>query len=220
MSGRTTTLQLWCGAIGPPLFFLVFLVEGATRRGYDPVRLPISLLALGDLGWMQVANFVLIGVLMLVFAVGLRRTLPSSGWPSRWGPILIGLFGVGLIGGGVFAADPGGGFPPGFRPPAGSTGTLHDLSTLVVFGSLIGAAAVFSWHFRGRRRRAWSAYSALTSIALAIGFVMMFAGLSGSNDITPVAGIVQRVTIAVGWTWLALLAVLQIRSSRMPTKSS
>jgi hypothetical protein len=212
--------MLWCGAIGPPLFFLVFLVEGATRRGYDPVRLPISLLELGDLGWMQVGNFVLLGLLMLAFAIGLRRTLPSSGWPSSWGPILIGLFGIGLIGGGIFAADPGGGFPPGLRPASGSSGTLHDLSTLVVFGSLIGATAVFAWHFRGRGARSWSAYSALTSIGLAIGFVMMFAGLSGTNDITRVAGIVQRVTIAVGWTWLALLAALQTRSAQMSTEFS
>jgi hypothetical protein len=48
----------------------------------------------------------------------------------------------------------------------------------------------------------------------------MFAAFSGTNDITPVGGIVQRVTIAVGWTWLALLAVLQLRSAQMSTEFS
>jgi hypothetical protein len=78
MSRRSITLLLWCGAAGAPLFVIAFLIEGATRPGYNPVRLPISLLSLGDLGWTQTANFILDGVLMLGFAVGLGRSLPSS----------------------------------------------------------------------------------------------------------------------------------------------
>ena len=42
------------GAIG---FVIVFLVEGAVRSGYDPVRLVVSYLSLGDGGWVQVATF-------------------------------------------------------------------------------------------------------------------------------------------------------------------
>jgi hypothetical protein len=42
---RTKTL-LACGMIGAPLFILVFLAEGATRAGYDPLRHPVSSLAL------------------------------------------------------------------------------------------------------------------------------------------------------------------------------
>jgi ATP-dependent Clp protease ATP-binding subunit ClpA len=41
---------LACGAIAGPLFVLVFLVEGATRTRYDPLRRPVSSLALGDWG--------------------------------------------------------------------------------------------------------------------------------------------------------------------------
>ena len=53
--GKTKTL-LSCGAIAGPLFVLVFLVEGATRAGYDPLRHPVSSLALGDHGWTQIAE--------------------------------------------------------------------------------------------------------------------------------------------------------------------
>jgi hypothetical protein len=57
---KTRTL-LVCGVVGGPLFVAVFLVEGATRAGYDSLRHPFSSLALGDSGWMQIANFVVAG---------------------------------------------------------------------------------------------------------------------------------------------------------------
>src|SRR5262249_8561495 len=132
-SSGTVRLLLTLGVIGPPLFFVVALIEGVTRTGYDPIRLPISLLSPGELGWMQVANFLVFGALEIAFAIGLARS--SAGMA---GPILIGIFGGALIAAGVFVTDPGCGYPPG-RPAPSGTGTLHDLATLVVFGSLVAA---------------------------------------------------------------------------------
>ena len=75
MKKRTvvTKTLLACGAIAGLLFVLVFLLEGATRADYDPLRHPVSSLALGDYGWVQSANFVVAGLLTLAFSVGLRR---------------------------------------------------------------------------------------------------------------------------------------------------
>jgi hypothetical protein len=68
-----TKTLLACGAIAGLLFVLVFLLEGATRANYDPLRHPVSSLALGDYGSVQSANFVVAGLLTLAFSVGLRR---------------------------------------------------------------------------------------------------------------------------------------------------
>ena len=46
---NTKTL-LACGVIGGPLFVATFLVEDATRAGYDLLRHPVSSVALGDSG--------------------------------------------------------------------------------------------------------------------------------------------------------------------------
>ena len=75
MKKRTvvTKTLLACGAIAGLLFVLVFLLEGATHANYDPLRHPVSSLALGDYGWVQSANFVVAGPLTLAFSVGLRR---------------------------------------------------------------------------------------------------------------------------------------------------
>ena len=74
---RRTIACLWAGVAAPVLFTTVYLVEGATRLGYDPLRHQVSLLSLGDRGWVQILNFLVTGALLVVFAIGLR------GW--MWG---------------------------------------------------------------------------------------------------------------------------------------
>jgi Protein of unknown function (DUF998) len=101
---------LWCG--GGPLFVATFLAEGARRPGYDPRRHPVSSLALGPGGWVQVANFTITGVLYLALAAGLART-PDPAADTRAGPVLIGAAAGGLLGAGAFTTDPVSGYPPG-----------------------------------------------------------------------------------------------------------
>ena len=68
---RITRFLIACGAIGPLLFILVFLIEGVTRPGYSVWHDFVSDLSLGDQGWEQIGNFLVCGVLILCFAVGL-----------------------------------------------------------------------------------------------------------------------------------------------------
>jgi hypothetical protein len=108
-----TKVLLACGVIGGPLFVVAFLVKGATRVNYDPLRHPVSSLDLGDYGWMQVTNFIVVGLLTLAFSAGLRCTLrPGKG--STLGPLLVEVWAVDLLGAGVFVTDPVNGYPPGF----------------------------------------------------------------------------------------------------------
>src|SRR5215831_8810792 len=103
-------LLLACGGIGPLLFIVVFLIEGATRADYNPLRYPVSSLSIGGLGWIQAANFLMVGSLIFAFAFGLRRSLRASRG-GTWGPLLIGLAGIGLFGAGIFTTDPVFGYP-------------------------------------------------------------------------------------------------------------
>ena len=75
-----TRLLLLCGAIAGPFFIVVLLIQDYTRPGFDPRRDILSLLSLGDWGWVQMTNFILVGVLNLLYAVGLwRRVHPGKG---------------------------------------------------------------------------------------------------------------------------------------------
>lgn len=211
---KTRTL-LACGVIAGALFVLAFLVEGATRAGYDPLRHPVSSLALGDSGWTQTASFIVAGLLTLAFAAGLRRAL-RPGKVSTWGPLLVGLWAVGLLGAGIFVTDPVSGYPPG-RPDRGVQyswhGALHDLFSLLAFVALAAACFVFGRWFAERGERGWAIYSAVSGVVFAVAFVLSSAGFGQAEGLVDLAGLFQRVAVTVGFGWLTLLAVHFLRSS-------
>jgi hypothetical membrane protein len=207
-------LLLASGAVGPLLFIVVFLVEGATRPDYNPLRHFVSSLSLGDRGWVQIASFVICGTLVTCFAVGLRRAL-VAGRGATWGPILLAIFGLGLVGAGVFPTDPLLGYPPGAPTATTAHGALHMLFSLFVFACLAAACLVLSRRFAGDRAwRGWAAYSFVTGILVAALFVATDV-VSLSPDPSAPAGLVQRVTIVLGWIWVALLA-LKLTRDRPP----
>ncbi len=47
----------WAGIVFPPLFVVVFLILGFVKPNYNPVRQFVSEGSIGQLGWVQVANF-------------------------------------------------------------------------------------------------------------------------------------------------------------------
>ena len=83
-----TRILLLCGAIAGPLFILTVLIQDYTRPAFDPRLQGLSLLSLGEWGWVQIVNFVLAGVLNLLYAGGLWRRL-HPGRAGTWGPLLI-----------------------------------------------------------------------------------------------------------------------------------
>ena len=197
---RPRQALLACGVVAGPLFIAVAVLQALTRQGFDLGRHPLSLLSLGELGWIQIANFVVAGLLVVAFAVGLRRVLhPGRG--GTWGPLLIGAYGVGLIMGGVFVADAGAGFPPGApaRAPEQLSwhGIVHDLAHVLAFLSLIGACFVLARRFAAFGQRGWATYCVVTGVAL--------LGLMAWPDRDTV--LVQlAVAIVLAWAWLSVLA--------------
>src|SRR6185295_9278006 len=56
---------LACGVVGGVGFLAAALAEGAIRSNYSALHQPVSILSLGDAGWIQIANFVVTGLLMI-----------------------------------------------------------------------------------------------------------------------------------------------------------
>jgi hypothetical protein len=200
----TTDRLVSCGLVAGPLFVVAFLVQGAFKgSGYDALRHPVSSLALGDHGWVQTANFLVAGLLTVAFAVGLWR----SG--IRVGGVLIGLWGVGLIGAGLFVTDPVSGFPVG--TPAivdyTTTGALHDGFSLPGFLALAAAQVVAS---RGEGWK-WFTYSLLSASVFVTCFMLASSGFAQAASLVDVAGLFQRLTVTIGWTWTVLLALRVLR---------
>jgi hypothetical protein len=196
MTTKTRTL-LTAGIIAGPLFSLTVIVQELTREGFDGKKHPLSLLSLGDLGWLQITNFVLCGLLAFASAFGMRRVL-HPGRAGTWGPILIGVYGVGLVWGGVFVADPAFGYPVGTPDAAPAElswhGILHGIAPAAASLALLAACFVFARRFAAEGKRGWvicsivvaAAELVLTSISFAIAdYRFMLAG-----------GVII-------WTWIA-----------------
>jgi hypothetical membrane protein len=99
-------------------------------------------------------------------------------------------------------------YPPGTPPGHATThswhGALHNASATIVFLSLSAACVVVAIRFAaipGQRR--WAVYSAATAITVLI----LIQGLTTEG----LGGLLQRITIAVGWGWITLVA-LRLRS--------
>ncbi len=199
-AGSTARTLLACGVVAGPLFLVTAFAQTFTRAGFDLRRHPFSMLSLGDLGWVQIADFVVSGALFAACAVGMRRVLRGRRG-GTWGPVLIGTFGLAQIGGGVFVTDPALGFPAGTGdgvPDALSwQSTAHGVAFAVGMAALIAAFAVFAHAFRAADRPDRSRYS----FAAGIAFVALGALGAGLGDWRLVA-----MAIVVGWSWAAILA--------------
>jgi len=189
---------LAAGMVGAVVFVVVFLVDGATRPGYRPTYHIVSALALGPRGWVQKANFVVCGLLITVSARGIEFAT-SSGWLSG----TIGVFGLGLVASGIFPMDPMRGYPPGTPDDTPAVFSRahrwHDLAGFVVFGlfPLAAASAAFTLD-----STPWVIYSGAMALATAVGFGVFGAAWEQDH---PRTGLIQRIVIVIGWTWLALL---------------
>jgi Protein of unknown function (DUF998) len=168
---RQTTRLLACGIVAGPLFLAAWLIQAFTRDGFDPTRHPLSLLSLGELGWIQIANFVVTGVLYLACAVGMWRVL-HPGRSGTWGPLLVGGFGLGLILAGIFTTDPGAGFPPG--APAGAPeqlswhGVLHEAGFVVAVVSWAAVCFVLVRRFVALKQWGWVGAGVATPLAVLV----------------------------------------------------
>lgn len=206
---RLTLSLLVAGVLGTPLFVVVFLIDGASRPGYDPAYHPVSALSLGDRGWLQITNFIVAGLLAVGFAWGLRRVL-RPGVAGSWTPIPVAVFGVALILSGVFVMDPMRGYPPGTPPGDPATFSwhhhLHDAVGLVVFAAAPIACLGLAKRFasRPRRRWWWAGYCLATGIAGLALFGWFGIAWEADHHLT---GLIQRLTIVAGWSWLPLVSL-------------
>jgi hypothetical protein len=213
------TTEVWtrrllrCGVVAAPVFVTAFLLEGAVRDGYRPLRHPVSSLGLGSRGWIQAANFTVTGTLFLAGAAGVARAGdPAVG--RRAVPALIGVAGAGLIGAAVFPTDPVSGYPPG-TPDALTeptrTGTAHNLAAVPVFFGLPAAALACGWRSWRAGQRRFGLYSAGTAVTTLAAMALAGAGFSQSPRLVNLGGLFQRVSIITGFAWVTALSARALR---------
>ena len=205
-----TRALLACGAVAGPLYVSVTMIEALTRDGFDLRRHRFSWLTTGELGWIHQGAMVGVGLLSVLLAIGLRRSL-RRGRSAVWAPRLLALFGIAYVVGGLTRADPVVGFPPGTTADMVRTtwhGVVQNASRSASTLSLLAASFAIAAWFAGQGRRAWAwlyatgipaVFGALTAVGLAVGG-------------NPVA----LAFLMTPWIWVTTLAVQLLREVTPP----
>ena len=213
---KKTKILLLSGAIGCWLFVLASIIEGGIQVDYNPIRHPVSSLSIGEFGWLQVVNFIILGLLILGFALGVWRSLQPSK-DSLLAAIVIGLVAIGLIGAGIFTTDPEYGYPvdiPLMLAPFSIHGQLHEFFSILIFVGLPIACFILRHRFLTLGEPGWAAYSAFTGIAMFGTFILSGLAFKQKVQLSDFAGLYQRLSITLGSIWITLLALHLIRTRR------
>ena len=198
------SLLRW-GVVAGPFYLGLGLAQALLREGFDLARHPLSVLANGSWGWVQTANFVLSGLMVLAATVGFGRVLGPKSRAFRWS--LAG-YGLGMILAAIFPADPLDGFPPG--TPKGmptsisTTGLMHFVAGALTFLMLGVSGFAAAWAMMRRRQTTLALLSLFSGLSVFIGF---FGGIASPIG---VAGI--WFAVVVGWAWLAVLSLAYIKA--------
>ena len=206
------------GMIGPALFVGVFTVEGFLRPEYNLFSMYVSELSLGPRGWVQVLNFIIFGVLFLVFAFGI--TIESKEQKSsQVGPILLNIIGLLFLLSGPFIMDPA--TTP--RDEWSLFGTIHQLLGALAFVLFPVSCFVFWWRFKEDPE--WQLFrwgTLITGLIIIVGIILLRIGPTmppePPNAFNAWVGLIQRVIFIPYLAWIFTFAFM-LRKRRMRSMS-
>jgi len=194
-----------------PIFLLIFVIQILIHPEFHFTHSEPSLLSIGSLGWIQIANCVIGGLLVIAGSLGMQGVLRSN-QGGGWGPLLLAIFGGGTVGVGVFVADPSG-------SATGMTfhGTMHLIFGGVSFGCLMAACFVFVRTFSSLGQKPWAIFSALTGLLFLAGFFSAANANQGARSIQ----FFLNLIFVLAWVWISSISrqLLRIVSARETTRS-
>jgi hypothetical protein len=199
-SAAITQSLLRCGVWAGPFYLMVGLIQAKVRDGFDLARHPLSVLTNGPGGWVQTANFVLTGLMVLAAAIGFRRVLGPKSRAMTW---FLGAYGLAMIVASIFPTDPVDGFPPGTPkgPPTSisTTGLVHLIAGALGFTFLAISCFFAAPAMRRRDLPSLALLSILTGLSVVVGF---FGGI-----VLPMGVLGIWFAVVVGWAWLAVTSL-------------
>lgn len=195
---------LLCGLVAPVLWAAMIVITGELRPGFDHVVQYIS--ELGERGSstempMRYGGFVTTGLMHIAYALAFYVTVKRATqrpWLTLLVALLIGLNGLGRIGAGIFACE------PGCAAPDVLAQRLHSQSATVAFLAIAGATLLGAILFRNARRlRSLSAYSLLSGTA-----GLIFLALMSASEATHAhTGLFERLASGVLTLWVFVTAL-------------
>jgi hypothetical membrane protein len=193
------------GIIAPIIFTLLVIVQSVLQPDYGQVTQPISALSAWPLGWVQNLNFVVVGSLMIAYAVGLDRAVQRgrAGWIAF---ALLVASGLGIILAAVFPWRLAG--AELVEPPA------HGVAAVMTFvGAGVGLIAMSRRMVRDPNWRHLAGYVLACGIAVVVLFFTLGAlAIDDAAPLHPWAGLLQRLVLAI---WFPCTIAVASRAFRI-----
>ena len=204
------TIGILCGIAAPLLWLSLIGLAGAMRPEFSHATQYIS--ELGERGsstefLMRFAAFGFTGFLYLCFSAGLVATF-RNGWATTLAAGLIGLDGLGRIGAGIFACDPG-----CVGLSAGQE--LHRL--FATLGFLSGILAAIAWGIASHRR-GWPRPLIWYSVGSGFLALMCLLLMSWSRNPLHAPGLFEHLATGVLSLWLLVFALRLMRPAQRSSR--
>jgi hypothetical protein len=177
------------GVIGPIVFVVFDLLASSMRPGYNLVHGTISRLAVGPLGWLQMLNFVFVGICTILLGIGLWAGARGLGG-------LLMLWGAGFLLIALLPMDP--------VDPYSVRQRLHFLALdgITVLFPFMCLMAVFTFWQRQRRLALFSLAVFLFAAAVAGSFLIWQEQILASD----ILGLYERFVIWVASVWCVVIS--------------
>ena len=199
---QQATLPAVCGIFAPPLMVALWAVASVLRPGYDQLAQKGSELGTGQNSIVMNVNFLVTGILIVIFALGLFRGIRGGIWPR---------IGLGLLLPSGLTEAMTGFFPCDLGCPAtlGSFSQNAHLGIgLTFFGSIAFSPLLIGL---GMSEGFWKPYRSY-SILSGISGVCLGAGFSVAILVSsPYVGLMERLFLAVPFLWIELMAIRLFR---------
>ncbi|MDX2153692.1 MAG: DUF998 domain-containing protein [Bryobacteraceae bacterium] len=186
------------------LFVAASVAVHPAQPSFDPIDVALSYYMNGALGWLLGVGLISLGAGSLLLGVALRADRREG--VSIAGLMLLGVWAVGCVIGGLFPPDPYGQWS---RPPS-TSGLVHGVAAMAAFVCFPGAAIALSRKLSVRLQ--WVAgVCALMTVLLFLCLAPVF------QHRPPYAfGLVERVALGcdVGWLLMANITGLLGRGRR------
>jgi len=192
-------LTAWAGMIGSALFVVAFALQDILCPGFNWLSTAVSEHALGSYGRIQIANFIVVGLLFLVFARGVAEEF-REGTASRLEPMFLTILGFCILLSGPFVTD----LAPVamFSSQATWHGTAHGV--LGAIGFTLMPLSCFVIYRRFRRNQVWQTFAGWTlAVCIIIVLAIVLLKVAQLGVMGGLLGLFQRIVLVAyfGWTF-------------------